>query len=360
MPSTLTYPGVYIEELPSGVHTIVGVATSIAAFIGTAPRGPVNQATTIGGFADYERTFGGLDKKSPMGFAVRDFFLNGGSQAVIVRLYHNPDTTKDSTKLPIGKLALIAANPGTWGKNLRAIVDRNVTDEAARRLGLSDASKLFNLTVLEDVPNGLIERFANLSVEKSPRRIDNVLKAQSKLAQWDGTLDPTKPPDIPGNKQPRPKDVVLGRPPRGGHFRVVAPVGGVRVGKAPLGPLVVTRSPTHLGDSPVPPVRGYTAAPVSHPAQRCSRSSPTPRNSNRSSDAHAATPDGSAQRSSLSGSRGQTPRCTSVECSDTCECGRASHALPTSQRHVDDTAPAGWSRSAASAFRRRLSGGISV
>jgi hypothetical protein len=106
---------------------------------------------------------------------------------------------KDSTKLPIGKLALIAANPGTWGKNLRAIVDRNVTDEAARRLGLSDASKLFNLTVLEDVPNGLIERFANLSIEESPRRIDKVLKVQSKLAQWDGTLDPTKPPDIPGN-----------------------------------------------------------------------------------------------------------------------------------------------------------------
>ena len=96
MPSTLTYPGVYIEELPSGVHTIVGVTTSITAFIGTAPRGPVNQATTIGGFADYERTFGGLDKKSPMGFAVRDFFLNGGSQAVIVRLYHSPDTTKDT------------------------------------------------------------------------------------------------------------------------------------------------------------------------------------------------------------------------------------------------------------------------
>ncbi len=199
MPSTLTYPGVYIEELPSGVHTIVGVTTSITAFIGTAPKGPVNQATTIGGFADYERTFGGLDKKSPMGFAVQDFFLNGGSQAMIVRLYHSPDTTKDSTKLPIGKLALIAANAGTWGKNLRAIVDRNVTDEAARRLGLCDASKLFNLTVLEDVPNGLIERFANVSVEESPRRIDKVLKAQSKLAQWDGTLDPTKPPDIPGN-----------------------------------------------------------------------------------------------------------------------------------------------------------------
>ena len=46
-----------------------------------------------------------------MGFAVRDFFLNGGSQAVIVRLYHSPDTTKDSTKLPIGKLALEGEHP---------------------------------------------------------------------------------------------------------------------------------------------------------------------------------------------------------------------------------------------------------
>jgi hypothetical protein len=34
-----------------------------------------------------------------------------------------------------------------------------------------------------------------------------------------------------GNNQPRPEDVVLGRPPRGGHFRVVAPVGGVAVGR---------------------------------------------------------------------------------------------------------------------------------
>ena len=38
------------------------------------------------------------------------------------------------------------------------------------------------------------------------------------------------------NNQPRPEDVVLGRPPRGGHFRMVAPLGGVEIGKAPLGP----------------------------------------------------------------------------------------------------------------------------
>jgi len=64
MPATLTYPGVYIEEIPSGVRTITGVATSITAFIGRALRGPTDAdkdaPVTINSFADFERKFGGL------------------------------------------------------------------------------------------------------------------------------------------------------------------------------------------------------------------------------------------------------------------------------------------------------------
>lgn len=90
MPVTTTYPGVYIEEVSSGVRTITGVATSITAFVGRTLRGPTDASgpvfiTSYGGF---ERTFGGLWEKSPLSFAVRDFYLNGGSQAVIVRLFH--------------------------------------------------------------------------------------------------------------------------------------------------------------------------------------------------------------------------------------------------------------------------------
>ena len=87
MPITPTYPGVYIEEIPSGVRTIVGVATSITAFVGRALRGPVNEAVTINSFGDLERQFGGLNVNYPLSYAVRDFYLNGGSQAIIVRLY---------------------------------------------------------------------------------------------------------------------------------------------------------------------------------------------------------------------------------------------------------------------------------
>ncbi|MFM7165292.1 MAG: phage tail sheath family protein [Planctomycetaceae bacterium] len=88
MPTQVSYPGVYIEEVPSGVRTITGVATSITAFLGRAVRGPVNNATTITSYADFERTFGGLKYEYLMSYTVRDFYQNGGSQAKIVRLFH--------------------------------------------------------------------------------------------------------------------------------------------------------------------------------------------------------------------------------------------------------------------------------
>ena len=89
MPVLTTYPGVYIEEIPSGVRTITGVATSITAFVGRALRGPTDDfgPVTINSYGDFERIFGGLWLGSALGFAVRDFFLNGGNQAIIVRVY---------------------------------------------------------------------------------------------------------------------------------------------------------------------------------------------------------------------------------------------------------------------------------
>jgi phage tail sheath protein FI len=97
MPVTPTYPGVYIEEIPSGVRTITGVATSITAFIGRALRGPVNKAMTINSYGDFERKFGGLWFRSSLGYAVRDFYLNGGGTAIIVRLLH-PNFTTDGER----------------------------------------------------------------------------------------------------------------------------------------------------------------------------------------------------------------------------------------------------------------------
>ncbi|MEE4279096.1 MAG: phage tail sheath subtilisin-like domain-containing protein [Halieaceae bacterium] len=87
MAPQVSYPGVYVQEIPSGVRTLTGVPTSVAAFIGRTARGPVNVPVVINSFGDFERGFGGLWVDSTASFAVRDFFLNGGGQAVMVRLF---------------------------------------------------------------------------------------------------------------------------------------------------------------------------------------------------------------------------------------------------------------------------------
>ena len=58
MPVAVSYPGVYIEEIPSGVRTITGVATSITAFVGWAPKGSVDRAELVLSWSGYEREFG--------------------------------------------------------------------------------------------------------------------------------------------------------------------------------------------------------------------------------------------------------------------------------------------------------------
>lgn len=122
MPPSLTFPGVYIEELPSGVHTITGVATSITAFIGWAPKGPIDEATFIGNWSDYVTQFGGFDSRSNLGYAVNQFFANGGQQAYIVRIVWDGS---------------LAAAPGTTP----------VLSDTARAVGIGAAASTITATL---------------------------------------------------------------------------------------------------------------------------------------------------------------------------------------------------------------------
>jgi phage tail sheath protein FI len=125
MPVTVSYPGVYIEELPSGVHSIAGVATSITAFVGYTARGPVNKAVRLANFGDYERNFGGLDPDSEVGYAVQQFFQNGGSDAYVVRVAKGAAaaliTLADLAGTPV--LNITSANAGAWANLVRLDVD---------------------------------------------------------------------------------------------------------------------------------------------------------------------------------------------------------------------------------------------
>jgi hypothetical protein len=208
MPITPTYPGVYIEEIPSGVRTITGVATSITAFIGRAWRGPVNDPITINSYGDYERIFGGLWVESSMSFAVHDFYRNGGSQAIIVRLYHPEEKKPTSASIDANGLMLEASYPGAWGNFLRARIDHDISPEVAERYDL-EVTDLFNLTV-RDTKTGLTEEFRNVSIVDSRRQVTNVLANESRLVRVNSlpgarpALHPNPPPgeDVWGDNVP--------------------------------------------------------------------------------------------------------------------------------------------------------------
>lgn len=191
MPVPLTYPGVYIEEVPSGVRTITGVPTSITAFVGRAWKGPLDEPVKVNSAADYERIFGGLWRPSLMSYAVRQFFINGGSQALVVRVAERSggDAAAAAAIDLGGGNGLVAANPGTWGLNLVATVDHETKDKTD--------TNLFNLTILDDPKKfldsdkrggtGTIETFLNVSRDSnSSRFVTKILSEQSSLVRVSG------------------------------------------------------------------------------------------------------------------------------------------------------------------------------
>ena len=209
MPVAVSYPGVYVEELPSGVRTITGVATSITAFLGRAAMGS-DEPTLINSYGDFERQFGGLDPAYPMSYSVRDFFQNGGAQAIVVRLYKMPAQVDgqpapiDKAKIAYGGLHLVAASRGTWGNALRVRVDHKVSEDVAAGWGL-DKTDLFNLTVRRGPDaSAVVETFVNVTVKESPRRVDRVLLNESALLRADESealpaAVPPKHADEPGD-----------------------------------------------------------------------------------------------------------------------------------------------------------------
>lgn len=155
MPVTPTYPGVYIEEIPSGVRTITGVATSITAFVGWAPKGPKNQAQLILSFSDYERQFGGLHFDSLMSYAVYQFFANGGQRGYIVRLAAGDSATATVT---MAGLKVDASGPGVWANDLKIRIKRRTDDATRIRLEVLDGS------------DETVEAFENLSLSAADSR----------------------------------------------------------------------------------------------------------------------------------------------------------------------------------------------
>jgi phage tail sheath protein FI len=202
MPVTTTYPGVYIEELPSGVRTIAGVATSIAAFVGWAPQGPTTQAQLVLSWSDFNTQFGGLDSRSLLGYAVSHFFINGGQQAYIIRLVF---TDAAAATVTLGTapntLTLTAQNPGAWA-NIYWIAIKNQASGSGR----------FRLQVISAPPGAtsfpVVESFENLSLvtpDPQGRYVVDVINNGSSIITAAVGAGATAPPaDTPAPVLPAP------------------------------------------------------------------------------------------------------------------------------------------------------------
>ncbi|HEX3066931.1 MAG TPA: phage tail sheath C-terminal domain-containing protein [Thermoanaerobaculia bacterium] len=178
MAVSVSYPGVYVEEISSGVRTITGVSTSRTAFVGRALQGPVNEPTLIFSFADYERTFGGLWAGSTMSFAVKQYFENGGAEAVIVRVFKTMGIGSNETA-SIGLVdtgtpfAISAASPGAWGSKLSVIVDHSTREP--------QGPGLVNIIVLLD--GVAVETLRNVQVSDLKATLDQ----RSQYLRYTGT-----------------------------------------------------------------------------------------------------------------------------------------------------------------------------
>jgi phage tail sheath protein FI len=178
-----------VQEAPSGVHTIVGVSTSVTAFVGAAAQGPIDEPIRVFSFADYERTFGPpLDEARPMGHVVSHFFANGGSQAIVVRAAAGNALAAALTLEDDGAtaaLVLTANGRGAWANRAGGIG----MEVVVARDNVANPDDLFRMTITywtvdprtNQPVKGAEETYLNLSMSPAhPRYVLDAL-ASSQL-----------------------------------------------------------------------------------------------------------------------------------------------------------------------------------
>jgi phage tail sheath protein FI len=129
----LSYPGVYVQEISSGVRPIEVASTSTAAFVGLAEMGPDSEARRITNWTEFQRYYGTFFHDGFLAHSVFQFFNNGGRQCYIVRVTRSDADTADVTvqnraPTPVAGLTFSAKNKGTWGNYLFLQIEDGSTD----------------------------------------------------------------------------------------------------------------------------------------------------------------------------------------------------------------------------------------
>jgi uncharacterized protein len=157
--ASVTYPGVYVLEVPSGVRPIAAASTSTAAFIGEAEKGAISEAKKIFNFTEYQNLYGGFLNNSYLSHAVFQFFNNGGTQCYIVRVAGANTATANIVLNDRGtpaqeSLTISARSAGVWGNELAIVISD----------GTNNSGNEFNLYVYNQGELTPLESFENLSM----------------------------------------------------------------------------------------------------------------------------------------------------------------------------------------------------
>ena len=170
MPVQVSYPGVYIQELPSGARTLSGVSTSVALFVGQTLRGPLGVPRRVLGFTEFQRVYGSETRLGELSDQVRQFFLNGGGEAFVVRIANGATQARVDLRASASGpvvLRLRAKDYGVDGNMLRAEVDyATASPESTFNLRVSR----LRLGVGGRIEVESSERFDNLSMNPSDGR----------------------------------------------------------------------------------------------------------------------------------------------------------------------------------------------
>ena len=181
--------GLQVAEERGPDHSIPRLPAARTAFVGRTLRGPVNRPVFIKSFAEFQHVFGGLWQPSLLGYAVEQYFDNGGREALIVRVVNGARSATLTLKAGVQSLKLQALRPGTR-EFLRASVD---FDNIA-----ADETAVFNLTVQRVRAQGTgqvedQEIFQRLSVSSADQGYFPRATAQSALIRLAGDVPAQRP-----------------------------------------------------------------------------------------------------------------------------------------------------------------------
>jgi uncharacterized protein len=214
----LSYPGVYIVEVPPAVRAITAASTSTAAFIGMAEKGPVNEATMVTSFMDFLDTFGGFTTKDALGiedtsvpldndiylpYAVWAFFQNGGRKCYIIRLA--PDAVRASVKVPGANgdaFTVSAKTPGAGGNKLFVGVTNGTIDLPGPPEDPTSRKPTYKIEVKTDEGRNVLESFDGVTMDKGEdNSVDTYINENSRFIEISEvnygdkpTLKPEEPP----------------------------------------------------------------------------------------------------------------------------------------------------------------------